>query len=273
MKTKAGDIVRHTPRRGARQWRYVSPHRRGAGVVILALLTVGICAYWLVPRLVNAWTREEAVGYLRAFTGGQVSIREARFSLFAGIELCGVKVDVPANPTPKPFLQADTVVLRHRPWSLFSKGRLEPTEIVCFAPTVTLEYDDQRHRYTAEDLIDAARKQAGRAPKAGAAIAALPVISIRDVRLRLLTGQTRLNISMVPFAGGYRITLEEEQPAAKDSLVGTWHLDLGTGRLLLEESKIPRLAHTDGILPAQYAKFRQRVEYGSAWTFGLRGSF
>jgi len=257
MRESPGHILSLLPRRRPQHWRYVSPHRRSAGVVILALLTLGVLAYWLVPRMLNGWTRELAVGYLGSLTGGRTAIDEARFSLFGGIELCGVSIDVPDSPRGERFLQADTILLRHRPWSLLSKGRLEPTEIVCIAPTVTLEYDAEEGRYAAEKLIAAARRHRG---AAGTLKGRMPAISIRDVHLRLLSGETRVNISMVPTGRIYRITLEERRAAGAEPLRGTWRLDLATGRVHLEESQIPKLALTDGILPERYAKWRREYD-------------
>ncbi|MGB2822964.1 MAG: AsmA-like C-terminal region-containing protein [Phycisphaerae bacterium] len=259
MKTTAGNILGLMPRRRPRHWRYVSPHRRGAGVVILAMLIVGVFAYWLLPGLINKWTRDEAVAYLRSFTGGQVAIDGAGFTLFSGIELRGVSIDVPKPAGRERFFHAGNVVLRHRPWSLFSRRQLEPTEIVCIAPTVTLEYDAQKGRYTAEELIAAVRRHA-RSGRSGGLKGRLPIISIRDVRLRMLTGQTRLNVSMVPTGGTYRVTVEEQGDGRREPLRGIWRIDLATGAVRLEESNIPKIAHADGILPARYAKWRQRYD-------------
>ena len=258
MRNAAVNILRWIPCRRGRHWRYVSPHRRGAGVVILALLTVGVLAYWLLPRGINDWTRRQAGAYLCSFTGGRVVVRDARFSFFGGIELRGVTLDVPNSPSREPLLAADTVVLRHRPWSLFTRGTVEPTEIVCIAPTVTLEYDAQKGRYTAEELISAMRRRPAGAPKTFKG--QLPVISIRDVRLRLLTGETRLNISMLPGDGAYRIMLAQQDAGGREPLRGTWRLDLATGRLDLEESNIPKIAYTDSILPERYSKWRKRYD-------------
>jgi hypothetical protein len=258
MKRIARNILKHLPYRRARQWRYISPHRRGAGVVILALLTAGVAGYWVLPILLNDWTRSQAAGYLRSFTGGLVRVDRAHFSLFGGVKLHGVSIDVPDSPGKERFFQADTVVLHHRPWSLLSQGRLEATEIVCIAPTVTLVYDAEKGRYTAEELIAAARRR--QAARRGKPLAGrLPVISIRDVRLRLLTGETRLNISLVPAGPAYRITLAEQRGGG-DPLRGTWLLDLASGELRLKESNIPTIAKTDGILPQRYAKWRKRYD-------------
>ena len=267
MKRIARYILKGLPRRRERRWRYISPHRRGAGAVILALLTVAVAAYWVLPFLLDGWTRQQAAEYLRSVTGGTVRVDGASFSLFGGIKLVGVSIDVPDSPLSERFFQADAVVLHHRPWSLLTRGRLEPTELVCIEPTVTLGYDAEKGRYTIEDLIAAARRQQA-ARRAQSHRGRLPVISIRDVHLRMLTGDTRLNISMVPVESGYRITLAEGQPG-EDPICGTWVLSLRSGEMRLVEGKIPKIATADRILPARYAKWRKR--YDIQGNVGLRG--
>ncbi|MCD6303964.1 MAG: hypothetical protein J7M21_03260, partial [Planctomycetes bacterium] len=224
-------------------------------MVILAILAGGVWAAWFLPPLVNEYARRKAAAYLRELTGGVVHVGSAKFTLFSGVELHDVSVDVPNSPPASRLFQAETVLLDHRPWGLLARGRLEPTELVCIGPEVMLEYDARRGRYYAEDLLAAAWRGRGSAalPAAG-----LPVISIRDVRLRLLTGELRLNISMIPAGRSYRITLAEESGGSQGPLRGTWRLDLASGRLELLESNIPRIAHTDSILPERYSRWRKR---------------
>ena len=255
------------PRRRERHWRYVSPHRRSAGVVLLALLTVGVAAYWVVPRIVNRWTRTEAAAYLRSITGGQVRIKSARFSLFGGIEIGGVRIDAPDSLPGEHLFEADTVILRHRPWSLLTEGRLEPTEIVCLGSTVTPGFDTEKGRFTFQELLSQARRPKtpdGEAPQKGL----LPVISFRDVCLRVLDHQKLLdhrklvyhqkllNVSMVPRDGEYRIVIEEQR-AGQEPIRATWRLDLATGEVELLEGTVPKIADTDTILPEEYSKWRQ----------------
>ena len=255
MKKAIATILRCLPRRRPRHWRYISPHRRGAGVVLAAILSVGVCAYWLLPRLIDDWTRAEAARYLRRITSARVRVAEAKFSLFGGIELRGVSIEAPNSPGRERFFYAETVVLRHRPWSLFTDRRLTPTEIVCIGPEVASEYDDQRGRYVWEDIVEAIG-QYYRSPAVGRSKGALPVISFRDVHVRMLTGETWLNISMIPSPGVYRLMLEERR-RGREPLRGTWRIDLQSGNVLLEEGAIPKIAQTDGILPQRYAKWRK----------------
>ncbi len=266
MKAIAGDILKRIPRRRPRQWRYVSPGRRGVGMVLLLVLTVLMAAWWFGPRLLNAWTRDLAAGYLHEFTGGRIGMGEASFRLFGGIELHGVSVDVPNSPGPDRLLSARTILLHHNPWSLFTEGRLEPTEIICIAPTVTLGYDANEGTYTAEKLLETLRARGGGAPDF---TGPLPVVSIRDVRLSLPEGRTRVNLSMIPSGRAYRIAMEERRPG-QDPIRATWHLDLEQGRMRLEESNIPRLSSTDPILPDRFRQWRKR--YAIRGTVVLKGS-
>jgi len=262
MKKQAQAILARIPLRRKRHWRYISPHRRGAGAAVLALAIVAFVAYLVVPHLANNWTRRQAVRYLGAFTGARVSIAEAEFSLFGDIVLRGVGIHVqrtagePGSWIEERFLEAGTIVLRHRPWSLLSDRRLEPTELVCIGPTVTLGYDEQRGRYTAEDLIDAARRYARAG--GGGYKGRLPVISIRDVLLRMPGGQTRLNISLTPQERAYRIIIEEERTGDREPAGAEMHLDLATGQIQHVEGSIPGLARADDILPEHYADWRKR---------------
>jgi len=248
------DILRKLPRR-RRHWRYVSPRRRTAGLVILAVLTVAMFAYVYLPLALAAWTREAAARYLASFTAGRVEVRGASFSVFGGLELQGVRVDVPNAPPSQRFFQADTVVLRHRPWSLFTEGRLDVREIVCISPTLTLDFDAQKGRYAAMDLLDALRRHRLNVDAAG--IESLPVVSIRDVTVQSLTGQLHLDITMVPDGPGrYRIAVEEDRVGGGARIRGTLSLDLTSGKLDLSgEMPIPNI---DGVLPDQYVRWRRR---------------
>ena len=254
MKLLGVNMRSWVPRRRERHWRYVSPHRRSAGVVLLALLTVGVAAYWVVPRIVNHWTRTEAVAYLRSITGGQVRIKRAQFSLFGGIEIGGVRIDAPNSIPGEHLFEADTVTLHHRPWSLLTEGRLEPTEIVCLSSTVTPGFDPEKGRLSFDELISQIRSPGtpgGDAPKAP-----LPTITFRDVCLRGLGSDKLLNLQMVPRDGEYRIFTEERR-TGQESIRATWRLDLATGDVELIEGTVPKIADTDTILPEQYAKWRK----------------
>jgi hypothetical protein len=255
MSRRLWGILRRLPTRRRRHWRYISPRRRGAGVAILALLAAVVLTRIYLPPLIDEWTRRQVARYLRDITGGRVTIREASFGLFSGVSLRGVAVDVPNSPSAEPFFRAGTVVLRHRPWSLLSRRRLEPTEIVCIAPTVTLKYDPGKRQYTAVELLDAARRR-GRLGAAGGFRGRLPIISIRNVRLQAV-GQMLLNISMVPTEGGkYRVVLAEERGSGQEVIRGTLWLDLVSGETRFEgEIPIPNL---EAALPKEYAQWRRQ---------------
>ena len=116
------------PRRPRRYWRYVSPQRRGVALLILALLLAAVYGYWYLTN--DSRIRRQARRYLKDITGARVSIDRASFSLFGDIRLEGVRLDVPGEGGVEPFFSAGSVIMKHRPWSVFFGGSIKPTEIV-----------------------------------------------------------------------------------------------------------------------------------------------
>jgi hypothetical protein len=125
------------PRHRLRSWRYVSPRRRGVGVIMLLVLTLGAAGYWQLtnPRQI----RRQARDYLRELTGGDWRVGDARFGLFSGLELKDVELRVPGVESP--FFRASKVALRHRPWSLISRGRLDVVDVQCEGAVIRIARD------------------------------------------------------------------------------------------------------------------------------------
>ncbi|MCP4377649.1 MAG: AsmA-like C-terminal region-containing protein [bacterium] len=128
-------LRRRLPHRPRRYWRYVSPQRRGLALFVLALLLTAIYGYWYLTN--DSRIRRQARRYLRDITGAQVSIDHASFSMFGGIRLKGVRLDVPGARGSEPFFSASSVILKHRPWSVFFGGSIKPTEIISLDAEVT----------------------------------------------------------------------------------------------------------------------------------------
>jgi len=116
------------PHRPRRYWRYVSPQRRGAALLFLALLLTAVYGYWYLTN--DSRIKRQAMRYLRGITGARVRIGDASFGLFNEIRLEEVSVAVPGPRGFSEFFQADRVILKHNPWSVFFGGRIQPTEIV-----------------------------------------------------------------------------------------------------------------------------------------------
>jgi hypothetical protein len=179
-------IARHLPHRRRRFWRYVSPQRRGAGLLLLLLLLTGVYAYWYLTN--DSRVREQAQEFLHRLTRGPVHIEKAHFSLFGGVELENVRLYVPADDSPDPLFAARKVKLRHWPWGLFLTGQLQPTEIDCIDAVITLERKvledraDGAYTYGVQKLFAMASvPQPSSGPQKSAP---MPVINFRGCKLR-----------------------------------------------------------------------------------------
>ena len=275
MNRLARKILGYLPRRRRRLWRYVSPRRRGAGLLLLALLVTAAWGYWTLTN--DDCVRRQARGYLRELCGGKVEIGRGHFSPFRGIELSDVRVHVPGSISPEPFLRAKKVILRHGPWRLFVTGKLRPTEVVCLEPVVTLEYDVRADRYNFEAFFSApggTGRWGGAFPRLS-----LPPIRVRqgslrwvdiDQRVRMPFEPLPVALSMVPKGDTeYLVTFEEQRHGQEAAISGKFALDVQTGqvRILYGAAPIPNL---DKALPGKYRQWRQR--YGIAGEVRLRGA-
>ncbi|HUS48217.1 MAG TPA: hypothetical protein VNA25_16045 [Phycisphaerae bacterium] len=237
------------PQRRLRSWRYVSPRRHGAGVVLLLALVSGAYVYWTQTN--EAQIRRQARQYLAELTGGITKVAEARFTLFGGIKLKGVRVFIPGED--EPFFKAGVVVLRHRPWGLFVKRRLDVTGINCADAVLNLVHDARDNRWNYERLRLPA--DVGQAIGASAGAQRWPPLVVRKARVlvteqdggvRLQKNELNVNISgLVRGKDLYQFTLEEEGEDGKFDIFGTVAVNLATGETLTH-GQIKRL----GKLPA-----------------------
>ncbi len=259
-------IREHMPRRRRRFWRYVSPQRHGIGVLTLAILVSVIYGYWHLTN--DRRIRRQAKWYLRRLTGAHVTVDQAHFSLFGDIELKGVNVFLPPEAGASyALLQAKSVVLRHRPWSLVLKRRVQPTEITLVEPAITVEYytDDQhRRRYLYEKLLS--RADIGHSSAAAWQLMELPNISVQKCRLRqvevmgklLLPGKiTQWDMSMVPEGpANYVINIEQVKADQKERNRVSFGLNVPTGKIKLLSGSA-RILDIVSSLPKKYAKYRK----------------
>jgi hypothetical protein len=257
---------RFFPRR-RRLWRYVSPRRRGLALVVLAMLMVATYGYGRLTH--DARVRRRARSYLRELTGGRVEIGRAHFGLFSGVHLYDVKVYPPGQQSAEPFFKAKTVLLRYKPTALLLTGTLQPAEVICLEPLVTLEHDVQRDRYNFQDFFPAAGQVR---PRRTGLETDLPPIRVRHGRLRWVDveGGMRvpfeempITLSMTPGPNGeYLITFEEQQPSGGPGITGRLSLDVTTGQVRLLSGTVP-IPNLDKALPGKYRQWRQR--------YGIRG--
>ncbi len=267
-------MQKYLPRRRRRLWRYVSPRRRGMGMVALALLVLLGYGYW---HLTNDWRIGRlARRYLSDLTGARVDIRSAKFKVFAGVELAGVRLYIPGDPSPVPFLQAETVVLKHYPWSLLFSGRIQPQEVICLEPIVTLEHHVAENEYNVQRLFQLALARwrereggyAGRLPPIRIRQAQLRWVDV-DGGLRLPLGMMQLNISMRPREGQeYDVVFENQRAGSPPTVHGRFALDAKKGKIR-QISGSASIVGLEGALPRKYRRWRRR--YAVTGEVQLRG--
>ena len=253
------------PRRRKRFWRYVSPQRHGIGVLILALLVAMIYGYWHLTN--DRRIRRQAKWYLRRLTGVYVTVAGADFSLFGNIELRGVNVFVPGAGSPYPLLHAESVIIRHRPWSLLLTRRVHPTEITFVEPAITIEHYAVDDTYNFQKLLS--RGGVGHSKTTAWRLTELPRIRVRGCRLlavevmgklRVPGRTTQWDMSMLPQPpANYVISIEQVHGRKQEPIRALFDLNVPSGRfrLISGSASIPSLVVA---LPQKYEKWRERFD-------------
>jgi hypothetical protein len=225
-------------------------------LIVLALILGVSYAYWSMTN--DASVRRQTERYLHDLTGGKVHVEEAKFSLFGGIELRGVSIRIPGDDSPEPFLYARMIVLHHRPWGLLT-GSLEPTEILCIEPVVTLERNEQQENYSAEKLLEGDSERGGAVAYGGE----LPPIRIRQSRiivvrsggaLREVVEERSLNLVGLPDGPNeYLFAVEERQAAMK----GQFRVNISTGKVTPVSTTVV-IEGVGQVLPPRYRQWCER---------------
>jgi hypothetical protein len=270
VKRLIGTLRRHVPQRRLRRWQYVSPYRHRIGLVALAVILGLGYAGWYFTN--DSRIRGQAKLALEDLTGADVDVERAEFSIFEGIRLYGVKVRIREYDSPEHFFKAEQVYLKHRPGGLLLRGRLEPTDIVCLRPVVTLERAEGEPS-NAEKLFELAAARLRQRPPSESSGMDLPRIDLRGGTLKsvLRVGGVRnkiyeepMDCSLVPVdRRTYRVSVES--PSEEDE-EGQWariELDVKTGevRQIQGTASNPLLR----VLPAKYHRWIE--EYQLAGSF------
>jgi len=176
-------IRRLTPRPFRR--RPVSATRERIGWGVLALLALGAVIFrWTTS---DEQIRRRAIQFLRVATHGDVSVASARFSMFGGITLTGVRISTPFDPEldPRATSEADreifsaaTLTLVPNPWRLLTFS-LDVREIVATDPHFTLAQNLDTGAYNWQSLASTeAIQRPRRLPNR-------PRVRLRDAEVRL----------------------------------------------------------------------------------------
>src|ERR1700712_407905 len=125
----------------------LSPLRRYGMFALLCVLLTVIFGYWTLTDARRVKRMCEA--YLSQLLGGRVQVGHAALSIFEGLRLDRVRIQVDDGSQPDSTLfEVATITLKYNPESILS-GKLEATEIVAIDPIVTLceNLDTKRWNY------------------------------------------------------------------------------------------------------------------------------
>ena len=223
------------------------------GVAFFAVVVFLIYGYWSITN--DDAVRGLAQYYLQSVTGGQVRIHRASFRFFEGIKLDGVTMFLPKGNSPDPFFRARYVTLRHRPWSLF-RGKIEPTELVCVDPVITLERDMKSKEVNIQQLADLL----GRSTAPGGQPPVLPQCLFRNCTFRLVevseglreVEEVHTDLSMKPdSAESCLLTFEERRNDGQPPSEGSRWYNFRTGETV-DKGLLP-IKYTFFALPEKYA--------------------
>jgi len=268
MGERLATLRRRLPGRRRREWRFVSGRRRRFGLVLFVLLAMLAGGYWYLTN--DARIQRQVKQYLERLTGARVQVDSARFSLFGGIRLRNLRLHLDGD-AETPFFQSASVVLSHRPWSLFGRGRLEPTRIVCVHSRVRLVQDVRTGRWNTERIFPIAGRGSGPAER----FALLP-IRLRDTELEVVdledgqalpVGRMGLNMALRPDDEQrlYRFDFEEQAPHPA-TIRGSGTIDTVTGQTHV--SGWVGLKGLDKALPRKYRRWKKRYQLAGEmnWT-------
>jgi len=270
-----GQLLSSWPFRRKRFWRYVSPRRRGVGLVLLAALLGTTYLYWYYTndRRVTDMTEQ----YLQTMLGGKVRVENAHFGLFGGLEIRGVRLWLPKSDqapgsSNEPFFHAKVVEVRHKPWSLLA-GQFVPTQVFCSNGGLTINQDERTGKMDVECLARLWHP-AGGEPMGGPP-EELPAINFRNCTVRTVTQQAglrqtverRLDVSLVsPSPAVYRIAWEFPRDDGVSIILNFVDVNLHTGQIL-PSGKI-NIEETAAVLPQKYRDWCRRYDLKGEIRFG-----
>ncbi len=250
-----------------RRWRYVSTGRHGAGLLLLMLLVVMVYGYWYMTN--DRRIRHYAESFLSELAGGRAKVEHAHMGIFGKISLRNVRVYLPGSESPKPFFRAKIINLRHQPWNLLLKGRLDPTEVICQDSVLTMEYDAETGRNLTYGYLSQMGTGGGMQPARWEELMA--AVRIRQLHLRKvvvgegmrqLVDENILDVSMTPSGPDkYTIAYEGQRKVGESFIHGSAELNVGTGEIVHSGSlRIEGLRRT---LPPKHHRWLRR--------FGVKG--
>ena len=267
----SGIMSRRSPSR-RRNWKYISPRRQGRGVAMLAILLGMMYGYWYLTN--DRQIRTQAEKYLERLTGGQAD-RQGALQLLRRDRAHQRSPDGrgAAGRRPAPVFEAKSVLLRHHPWTIFLKWKLQPTEITCQESSLTLD----RSLMSGDKLagITPAHEEGAQPPE----VADMPPISFRGGQLRLTNSRegkvvdediSKVDILLKPHDPGvYQIQFEKQPTAGEEAIRGELLFDMMSGKITVVSGG-GWITNIQNVLPQDEQKWIDR--YSIKGKFQVKGS-
>ena len=183
-----------------RTWRpghsYLPRLSRARRIVMLTLFVllcglIGAYRYFTNPSRV----RQQAQDYLAKLTGGNVTVGDAKLSIFEGLQLDNVRVDIgDSNSEDSRFFSASKFLIQYSPAALL-QGRVDATRIVAVDPRVRLVEDVSTHRWNYQALARRNNNSNASVPHS------LPEISLRNAMVDYLKTDSRDRVGSASIDG------------------------------------------------------------------------
>ncbi|MGD0541131.1 MAG: hypothetical protein ABSB33_06415, partial [Tepidisphaeraceae bacterium] len=155
--------------------------RRWGMASLLLVLCLTIFGYIFLTD--SQRVRAMAGAYLSDLLGGEVTIGKANLSIFEGLRLDDVTLQVDQTNRPDSIIfHARTFLIRYHPTELLA-GRLAATQIVAIDPVVLLVEDPSSHRWNYQRMWHGAGPMGRRRVNGGAGPVVLPQIILRDAEV------------------------------------------------------------------------------------------
>jgi len=162
------------------------------------------------------------------------------------------------------------VILQHRPWALL-RARIEPTEILCVAPVVTIERDMRSGEINLQQLLPLIELNSS--GPSGAPLD-LPSIHFRECTFRIIkvdgslrqTEEKHIDMSVLPSSReSCRFIFEEQHRRNETAIQGSVAMNLRTGEKVITGS-LP-IEDTVIAMPQSYIRWLDQYNIRGAITF------
>ncbi|MGD0463448.1 MAG: AsmA-like C-terminal domain-containing protein [Tepidisphaeraceae bacterium] len=199
-----------------RSWRPRHPLRRqhcAARRWSMASLLLVLCLiiFGYIYLTDSERVRAMASSYLSDLLGGEVTIGKANLSIFEGLRLDDVTLQVDQTHRPDSIIfHARTFLIRFHPTQLLA-GQLEATQIVAIDPVVLLVEDPSTHRWNYDRMWHGAGPMGRRRANGAGGPLVLPQIILRDAEVAYMELRDGKTVPMGWYAIGGSLNPNDEE--------------------------------------------------------------